>query len=112
MATPASTLTGNAPNRRSVEMLFRELRRACGDWTTPEIRAAHEEETLLREGILGKNVKYTALKAKIKRLETAHRRSRNDRIAAVTRVEREYLAKGLTKDVLGKIARLVARFNR
>jgi hypothetical protein len=107
----AEKLTGNAPNRRSVEALFRELREAAGHWTTEGIRELDAKADAMEKAILRRNAKFVALKSKVKRLQETHERARGNKRLAITQVEREYRAKGLTKEVLKKIAALVARFN-
>lgn len=104
-------ITGTAPNRRTVEALFRSLYEKYSKWSNDEIDKMRKELDDLEEQLL-KNTQFLRLKAKVNKLEYEYRHNRNKKRESISKVQRVYQAKGLTPSVLKLVENLVDTVNQ
>lgn len=99
------------PTRRSVERLFKEILQSPWEMYSGELRRLREKREAMEKGLLS-HPTYKKLVAKQEAAETKYYNDRRALEAAVRQVRLEYLAKGLTPDVLKQIEDLVKLANK
>lgn len=110
--TKQETLVGNAPTRRTVEQLFKNLYRLVNAYENEEIRAAGIARDEREKDILQADQVLKRLNRQYERLREKFFNVREKNKHEIARVQRMYQVRGLTPAVRKKISDLVDKFEK